>query len=212
MQKTFLLSPARAGGQRAKLLFNPAARFDLAQRLHRGESVPLGEIFSFLSGLYFHGKMAYASRFAKDPDRILVITPHQGLLTAATPISLQELAAFSDVDIDAADPRYRRPLEIDLAGLAAQAGPKDLFILLGSLASPKYVGILRATLGARLHFPADFPGRGDMSRGALMLRHAAAEREMEYVPIGRLAGPAARSPSRPKRSAKAAPRRGVGGA
>jgi hypothetical protein len=37
--------------------------------------------------------------------------------------------------------------------------------------------------GPRLHFPADFVGRGDMSRGGLMLRCVTEGRELEYAPI-----------------------------
>jgi len=178
----FLLSPAHAGGMRARQMANPASNGVLARRLHGGEEVPLGQLFAFLSGLYFRGKLAYANRFAARPEDVLVITPHQGLLPASTPLSLDEFLSYSSVNIDAADPRFRRPLEIDLAGLAAR---RDIarFILLGSLAPKKYVDVLREPLAGRLFYPVPFVGRGDMSRGALLLRHVEAGQEMEYAPI-----------------------------
>lgn len=178
----FLLSPAHAGGKRARTLLDPASKSLLAARLHAGETVPLGELFSFVSGLYFRGKLAYASRFAAAPDDVLVITPHQGLLPAATPVSLDEFRAYSQVDIDAADAAYRRPLEIDLAALALRREAGKI-VLLGSLATGKYVDVLRGPLRGRLFFPPAFVGRGDMSRGALLLRAARAGAELEYTPI-----------------------------
>jgi hypothetical protein len=181
----FLLSPAHAGGKRALQITNPASNGALAKRLHGGETVTLGELFSFLSGLYFRGKLAYAMRFAAAPEHVLVITPHQGLLPASTPVSLDEFRSYSGVAIDAADPQYRRPLEIDLAGLAAR---RDLarFVLLGSLASRKYLDVLGPPLAGRLFYPVPFPGRGDMSRGALLLRHVELGQEMDYAPMERL--------------------------
>ena len=44
------------------------------------------------------------------------------------------------------------------------------FVLLGSVATDKYVGPLLDVFGDRLYFPATFAGRGDMSRGGLLLR------------------------------------------
>ena len=56
-------------------------------------------------------------------------------------------------------------------------------ILLGSIATGKYVDVLLANFGQRLRFPADFVGRGDMSRGGLMLRCAADRQELSYLPV-----------------------------
>ena len=47
-----MLSPANAAGVRGRLILNQSARFDLARRLQR-DGLPLGELFSFISGLYF---------------------------------------------------------------------------------------------------------------------------------------------------------------
>jgi hypothetical protein len=89
-----------------------------------GKSVSLGEVFTFLSGLYFRGKLAYANAFARpDLSRVLVITPTRGLFAAATPVTLRDLREFAEVDIAETDPRYRRPLERDLRRLVKQLTP-----------------------------------------------------------------------------------------
>ena len=43
--------------------------------------------------------------------------------------------------------------------------------------------VLLDAFGERLVFPIAFVGRGDMSRGGLLLRHAREGRELEYVPV-----------------------------
>ena len=183
MHRIFLLSPAQSGGKRAQLLFNPNARFSLAHRLQQGERVALGEIFSFLSGLYFRGKLAYARVFSKPPPNvpgIFVITPNRGLLPVDAPLTLREFRRFGEVQIDEDEPRYRRPLARDARRLLTSFGPSCEVVLLGSVATGKYVDIFLKYLGERLQFPAEFVGRGDMSRGGLMLRCAASRSELEY--------------------------------
>ena len=186
MSRTFLLSPAYAGGQRARMIMSERAEFDLARRL-RGENRPtLGEVFSFLSGLYFRGKLAYASVFAQPASRtsgVLVITPSRGLVPAAAPIGIQDLREFGTVNIDENDPRYREPLERDVKKLAKKLKADCEVVLLGSVATGKYVDILLAHFGNRLRFPADFVGRGDMSRGGLLLRCAVDGNELRYIPV-----------------------------
>jgi len=184
MTRTFLLSPAFSGGRRAQMLLNERAQFDLARRLHAGKSVSLGEVFTFLSGLYFRGKLAYANAFARpDVSRVLVITPTRGLVAAATPVTLPDLREFAEVDIAETDPRYRRPLERDLRRLLKQLSPRCEVVLLGSVATGKYVSVLLDILQTRIHFPADFVGRGDMSRGGLLLRSAVDGTELPYIPV-----------------------------
>jgi hypothetical protein len=179
--RIFLLSPAHCGGKRAQLLLRAAAAFPLAVQLRSREGITLGEAFSFLSGLYFRGKLTYAARFARpagDASRIQVITTHRGLLAAETRVSLEELRAFGAVDIRASDPRYREPLARDIARIAEDPGVE--LVLLGSVATGKYVDVLLEMVGERLLFPSDFIGRGDMSRGALLLRAAREGRELAY--------------------------------
>ena len=189
--RIFLLSPAHCGGNRARIVLSERATFSLAVRLRTAEGVPIGEVFSFLSGLYFRGKMAYARAFAAPPDPqsaiggsgIFVITPTAGLRSADTLVTREALLRFATVDVDAADARYRRPLERSAAALAADIGPDCDVVLLGSIASPKYVDVLLRIFPQRLLFPAEFVGRGDMSRGGLMLRCAASGEQLTYVPV-----------------------------
>ena len=185
MRKIFLLSPAHSGGKRAQLILNPRAAFPLAQRLHRKQPVELGEIFTFLSGLYFRGKLAYARAFAAPPAGLgpaYVITTNRGLLPVDQPITLAELQAFSSVDIDGDDPRYRDPL-LRMARTMARAHPDCRVVLLGSISTGKYVDPLLDVFGDQLEFPAAFVGRGDMSRGGLMLRAVRALQELEYIRV-----------------------------
>ena len=187
----FLLSPANCGGNRARIVLSDRATFELAGRLRGREGAPIGEVFSFLSGLYFRGKLTYARAFAVPPDPqsavcgsgVLVITPSAGLRSADTLVTREALLRFAAVDVDAADARYRRPLERSAATLARDIGPDGDVVLLGSIASPKYVDILLKFFGERLLFPAEFVGRGDMSRGGLMLRCAAAGQELTDIPV-----------------------------
>jgi hypothetical protein len=184
--RVFLLSPAYAGGERARMMMNERAQFDLARRLRSDDDLPtLGEVFAFLSGLYFRGKLAYATAFAEPAAAgadVLVITPNRGLVRADEPIGVAELKAFATVAIDEDDPRYRKPLQRDVRKLA-KALPTAEFVLLGSIATGKYVEVLLENFGARLLFPAEFVGRGDMSRGGLLLRCAVDRTELNYVPV-----------------------------
>ena len=179
------MSPASCSGRRARLVFNPEASFDVAARLRSPGGAQLGEVFTFLSGLYFRGKLAYARRFAQPPEGmpgVLIITASAGLLPADEPVTLSHLERFARVPIDAAEGRYRRPLTAASRGLAERANGCEI-VLLGSIASGKYVDILGKIFGERLLFPAEFVGRGDMSRGGLLLRRAKEGRELEYRPI-----------------------------
>jgi hypothetical protein len=177
-RRVFLLSPANCGGERAQLLFSPRARFELAHRLRR-DGASLGEIMSFVSGLYFRGKLAYGSHFGVP----LVITPNAGLRPADEVVTMARLRAAARVDIHAANPRYRRPLLDSARAVAAALKPDDRVTLLGSIASDKYVTALLEVFGERLTFPIAFVGRGDMSRGGLLLRCVRANQELDYVPV-----------------------------
>jgi hypothetical protein len=185
MSRVFLLSPASCGGGRAAILMSPRAQFDLARRL-REEGAPLGETFAFLSGLYFRGKLAYAQAFAAPPPGtpgVLVITSRGGLRPPEERITLATLRRFAGVPIDAGEPRYLKPLLRDALELMGQAGPECEFVLLGSIASEKYREPLGAVFGPRLRFPPAFLGRGDMSRGGLLLRCVDARQELDYAPV-----------------------------
>ena len=186
MDRIFLLSPANSGGERAGLFFNPRAGFDLARRLHRGEQIALGEIFSFLSGLYFRGKFAYSKFFARPPRRLkgaYVITSNRGLIPVEQPLTIEELREFGTVPIDPAEPRYIEPLDGSARRLAKRTAGSCEVVLLGSIGTNKYAEPLLAHFGERLLFPSSFVGRGDMSRGGLLLRSVAEGMELDYVPV-----------------------------
>jgi hypothetical protein len=184
--RIFLLSPAYAGGERARMILRDEAQFQLARKLRGKKGAPIADVFTFLSGLYFRGKIAYANAFAR-PARgmsgVLVITPTRGLIDARTRICLDDLREFACVDIHQEDPRYRMPIERDAQRLAAKLPTRTEVILLGSIATGKYVDVLLANFGERLRFPTEFVGRGDMSRGGLMLRCAADRQELSYAPV-----------------------------
>ncbi|MGH7835518.1 MAG: hypothetical protein ACREQK_17880 [Candidatus Binatia bacterium] len=184
MNRVFLLSPANCNGERARWILKQDARSDLARRLRRAEGAPLGEVFSFLSALYFRGKLAYARAFARPPlnrQGVLIITPTAGLIPCDASIQLSKLRGFARVPINKKHPLYRRSLLRDAKKLADEIGADCEVILLGSIASGKYLDILTAAIGDRLRVPADFVGLGDMSRGALLLRCVQEQRELEYV-------------------------------
>lgn len=101
MDTIFLLSPARCDGRRAKILLNRDATFELATRIRSG-GAPIGEVFSFLSGLYFRGKLAYARAFGRrklGAPSHFVITTNCGLLAPDMTVTHDDLLAFADVDI-----------------------------------------------------------------------------------------------------------------
>ena len=183
----FLLSPAFCGGKRGQMVMRDAASFPLAQQLRSPGGAPLGDVFSFLSGLYFRGKMAYVRAFSDPPRGLpgaLVITPTRGLVPPESHITLELLREFAEQgDVATNNPRYRRPLEEHARALDGAAGPGTCYVLLGSIASDKYVDVLTHIYGERLLFPTDFVGRGDMSRGGLMLRAAKDGPELEYAPV-----------------------------
>ena len=101
------------------------------------------------------------------------------------------------IPIDADDHRYRRPLLASARALDEEVGPDCEVVLLGSIASAKYVDVLTEVFGARLKFPIDFVGRGDMSRGGLLLRCARDGQELAYAPIAGAVLHGARPPRLP---------------
>ena len=178
-----LLSPARCDGRRASYLLNSASELPLAQRLREPAGAPLGEVFSFMSSLYFRGKLAYARAFATARLGAHVITPGRGLLPPDHPVRHADLLAMAEVTVSQEESRFREPLARDARRLAERLGPEDGVVLLGSIATDKYVEVLTECFPGRLLFPPTFVGRGDMSRGGLMLRHAASGRPLDYAPV-----------------------------
>jgi hypothetical protein len=197
--RAFVLSPAFAGGMRARFLLNPRAAFPLARQFHAA-GLPLAETFAFMSGLYFRGKIGYARHFARAPSLIRVITANAGLWPPDRLVRPDDVSAFARTEIEAGDREFFEPLQRDLIALSEQLGHHGSVVLLGSIATPKYREVLTATFGERALFPADFVGRGDMSRGALLLRAVRENRELPYAPLlktaltGRRASRAAHTP------------------
>jgi hypothetical protein len=166
------------------MLMRANASFELARQVQIGDAT-LGDVFAFCSGLYFRGKLKYAWRFALPPKGIAgvqVITPSRGLIPAHTRVGLPELREFSMVDVDANVERFTGPLR-ESAQLIANESRCEV-VLLGSVATGKYVDTLLPIFGERLLFPTEFIGRGDMSRGGLLLRCVVRDEELEYIPVG----------------------------
>ena len=192
-----LMSPARIGGPRSNALLRPEAGFALAERL-RARRATLGEVYAFISGLYFRGKLAYAEAFAAPPEGVppaLVIVPGLGLIPPDTLVDAEQLRRIGDVSIEENNLAYRDPLLRDARQLDQNAGPACQYLLLGSIATEKYTQPLLNVFEDRLLFPVEFVGRGDMSRGGLMLRRAGSGEQLSYV---RLRGAVRRGRRPPK--------------
>src|SRR5262249_30850026 len=181
-ETVFLLSPANSSGLRAKQLTSPNSDFEAAQLYRSEDGVPIAVAFAFMSALYFRGKIAYALHFAPI-ENILVITPGFGLVPPDWRITPERMKIMSRTPVDARKRNSRKPLERDALALAERVGDGAQIVLLGSVASGKYVDILWPIFGSRLRFPAAFAGLGDMARGGLMLRAARADKELTYTTL-----------------------------
>ncbi len=205
--RVFLLSPARLDGERARLLFRPVTMFPAAAALRSPEGASIGEVFSFLSGLYFRGKLAYADAFARPPEGLdggaFVITTNRGLVPASTRVTLDDLARLAEGSIDRSSQDFCEPLRRDADVLARALGPGGVPVLLGSIATAKYVDVLLSVFDGRLLFPAEFVGRGDMSRGGLMLRCVDEHAELTYIPVRGAVRHGTRPPKLPTRRSPA---------
>src|SRR5947207_13585083 len=107
--RIFLLSPAYAAGERARMILNDRAEFELAQKLRSKRGAPIAAVFTFLSGLYFRGKIAYATAFARPAlgiSGVLVIKPSRGLVDARTRIRIDDLREFVAVDLRSDGTRF----------------------------------------------------------------------------------------------------------
>jgi hypothetical protein len=194
MSRLFVLSPARLDGVRARMVFAPRTPSKLAGALRTRDGVAIGDVFRFLSGLYFRGKLVYATRFACPPaagspgagwvgSGVLVMTANRGLVPAETRVTIEHLEAFAETDIRQDERRFRGPLVRDAKLVHEAIGAAGEVVLLGSIAQTKYTSPLLEVFGDQLLFPADFVGRGDMSRGGLLLRAADAGTELTYRPV-----------------------------
>src|SRR2546423_15539720 len=192
MVTVFLLSPASCAGSRAQMLLKSQTSA-LTARLANGGAL-LGEFFTFMSSLYFRGKLAYANRFG----RAFVITPGRGLLPADVLIRVDDLRQMATVPVDESVSAFRDPLLRDAGALAQRLDAGDRVVLLGSVATDKYVGPLLEIFGERLLFPTTFAGRGDMSRGGLFLPGAPTRPPPECGPVPGAARDRPQTPKPPR--------------
>lgn len=186
--KIFLISPASLTGLRAKQLMSPRAQFATAQRYRSAEGVPIAEAFAFMSALYFRGKITYSLHFARPSPSlggfgIYVITTGYGLVPPDWRLTEERINKMRKIDIDIRKRNYRKPLHDTATEIASQLEPDAQVVLLGSIATGKYVDVLWPIFGDRLRFPTAFAGLGDMSRGGLMLRAVRENRELEYTTL-----------------------------
>jgi hypothetical protein len=182
--RIFLLSPANVAGIKGQRLLNPSGDSDLALRL-RDSGATLGEVYRFISSLYFRGKLDYAQRFQSAPHGVagVQIITGAGLMLPETVITLSDLRRISATSIDAKNSDYRLSLDSDLLRLRERVSDETEIILLGSIATSKYITPIREVFGKRLLFPRAFLGLGDMSRGSILLRYCAQGEELEYRPV-----------------------------
>lgn len=202
LSRVFLLSPATLRGVRGRRILEGTCSADFMGGLNAGERVPLGEVYAFISSLYFRGKRAYAAAFGEAGSletAAWVVTPDRGLVPVGHPVDLETLRRFASVDIDPSEPAYLDPLLKTASAIRTRLGPEGRVVLLGSIASGKYVEPLAGVFGSALLFPEAFVGRGDMSRGGLLLRAVDAGDELDYVV-------AVDSPRRGSRPPKLGPR------
>jgi len=189
--RIFLLSPASTEGLRAQQLTSPRARFGAAERYRSPEGVTIAEAFTFMSSLYFRGKIGYARHFSSPPpelalgtqdDGILVIAPGFGLVPPSWRITPEEMKKLRRTPVDLKSRAYCAPMKKHVEQLRDLA-PAAWVVLLGSVATGKYVDLLLPALGDRLLFPRDFAGAGDMKRGGMMLRAVREDQELAYVTL-----------------------------
>jgi hypothetical protein len=177
----FLISPANLKGKRGQSLLN--GRSDLARELRSPAGLPLEAAFSFVSSLYFRGKAAYAKTFGSAPPGLWpahVMSAGGGLLRLDEHVTLERLRGWADVAIHEDNLHFTQPLQRHAAELLSAHDADARFVLLGSVASSKYARPLLEVFGERLLFPSEFLGRGDMSRGALLLQAVREGQELVY--------------------------------
>jgi hypothetical protein len=183
--RIFLISPANLSGTRAQRLIAGRSKSELARRLNV-TGVPLEEVFSAMSTLYFRGKLDYARKFSNPPTglpAVLIITPSRGLMLPNSKVTLADMVEISVVRALHTNPHFRDPLERDARLLSERLGSVGDVVLLGSIATLKYIDPLIAVFGSRLVFPREFLGRGNMSRGSLLFRCCRENRELRYSPV-----------------------------
>src|SRR5262245_13421578 len=100
--RIFLLSPARIGGARSAMLLREQAEFDVAVRLRQGRA-SIGEVYAFISGLYFRGKLAYVEAFGDVREGVppaVVMVPGFGLVPPGAVLNTEQLVSTGRVEVD----------------------------------------------------------------------------------------------------------------
>jgi hypothetical protein len=131
--RIFLLSPAKAGGPRYSMLTREQADFDVARRLREGVAT-IGEVYSFISCLYFRGKMMYAEAF----PAVLVMVPGAGLVPPETIIDAGQLRAIAGISVAEDNPEFRDPCD-DSRQIAGRARRKGLRLRVAGQCSERKV-------------------------------------------------------------------------
>lgn len=186
--RIFLLSPATAHGARARGLIAPEPRSPTARQL-ASAGMRLGDVFTYLSGLYFNGKLTYARRYATPPaslggEGIYIITMTDGILTPDHRVCVDDLRRYAAAERQTDEGRHA--FEVSARALAMTIGPRCDVVFMGSVASGKYTDIIEPAFGERLLFPLELVGRGQLSRGALLFRCVKEDRELEYALMSEL--------------------------
>jgi hypothetical protein len=156
-------------------------------------------VFSFLSGLYFRGKLEYARAFADTPGEetggVYIITMTDGLVSPDARIWLQDLERYAVCREGAA--AAISTLEGTARALVQRIGGDGDVVLLGSVGTGKYTDLLAPIFGERLLFPRDVLHIGQLARGALFLSRAREGRELEYIPVSEIMRAGRRASIRP---------------
>ena len=174
----------RAAAARGLRLIDGSSASSLAQQLQTESGAPLCEVFAFLSSLYFRGKLAYARAFARPPHAmrgVFIVTPGAGLCTKRR-LSPRRPRRVCGGRGRSRNPHFVAPLLRDVQALVASASSTRASCC--SAASLRQVRRAAAAgVRERLLFPADFVGRGDMSRGGLCCAPRAKASELDYLPV-----------------------------
>jgi hypothetical protein len=182
----FLLSPARLDGERGRALLDGKGASALMGELRSAHGCSVEAVFCFVSSLYFRGKAAYARAFGVRTAPLpsaYVMTAGGGLLSLDEPVTVARLEGWSRVAVSPDNPHFVAPLLRHATGLLDACDQATRFVLLGSVASRKYVGPLLDVFGERLLYPSELAGRGDMARGKLLLAAAREQRELGYASV-----------------------------
>ena len=135
------------------MLLNPGANFELAAKLRAGAAT-LGEVYSFISGLYFRGKVAYSDAFGSAPQDLppaVVIVQGLGLLPLQTLMTAEKLTAAGAVSIERDHIAYRTALLRDAKAVKSASGASCQFVLLGMTAQYDLISALSHHLVNALH-------------------------------------------------------------